>query len=1230
MGAQQDLDVFATLAEAVGLTLNGELQGQWFQDPLGTPDGSQRGLSSMMYLDEQREALIAFVDEVLGDPERDSQGEAIWVPLFRDSGATVFVVVRQASDGARVGFGIEYDSGSATPSVAVRAHVPVFQFEREGAGAPDTSGSGPDWLVLGRADARIEISLEVGISDDAPTPGELFIGGVSLAAHVPTDGSDDMTFSVGFRRLQLPGSSVPRDFELSIDSIDELDGELLEFLTGLIQAQAEALDTANPATAPFAALTGLAGLRAVPQIPPFPLEQLITTGIPAITNWLESILANTGSRNAWLGQWASLLGGSVNSARNCVEFSDGSLRGSVGLDVTGSAAGGLVITPWIEGALRPRTGAEVSAHIDLLTLETLTSSVTALPDLSLSAVFGQEAGLGSPLLSGDPALGSVRAGLVLSGGRPAFSLTAHDVVLAGVSHQVLDLSSPEAALDAAASLVDDALVAALESLGRPGEISALLLGLEPPAGISGVSAVDLLTDPLGQVSAYWDQVRGSAAMTAVLTAIQELITGSSTSVSGNGSPQDPWRIDLDPVRILVSVDGDWVSFDLQAEVEQGVLDGKTAGVSVEARLVRLNFSNPSVEFFSRVQAACRLRTAGGDPLRLDLGPMDLVAGSLGVALGWSATGGLSAAVQAPELQLELESAGDASATVSVAVPIPEFHGDGSVTFAPDWDSLEQAIAVLLRRMESDVINVILELTGWASTGAHLSLGELVDDPGAALQSWMGDLVLNCGHVREAMAPLAYLMSGFREQSVLGTGNERAPFRAAIAGDSRAPGVAVWLDPGCAIARERYETPAGYFDYSEPPEPEVMAAALKAAGSELPDLADLMTGRDSLHDGFQALVDRLTGTDGLLGRPVSLPDGVTGVDIPGLSYRELVAYGVLDLLPQEATGLAPDSVLYVGCEEIWSDCFGTGSLDVRITSENRALPATDTGHWSVCLPDPAAAAAARPDRGAVDEQAQRLASVLADRTAPVTVVAYGAAGAAAIRAAATLSVVDHVITVGSPWSQVSLNGLSSGLSGDALRLLAQIRSLNEETLAEEEIAGESGPALQFGYVLDRAVVAAGFAEEQLGDLPRADEQPRRAGLPDYRYQQSETPETPPRKLHLGVDLPVFDADLGGMLVGAGAILELLTCDRGESGDSFAISTDRQLILDLHFGVHDGWLVGGPGAEQTDIEVRWLSARLYLPLEGTCTRPTVSAFAGNAGLSKTAPVCRYLLCQHRKFT
>lgn len=83
----------------------------------------------------------------------------------------------------------------------------------------------------------------------------------------------------------------------------------------------------------------------------------------------------------------------------------------------------------------------------------------------------------------------------------------------------------------------------------------------------------------------------------------------------------------------------------------------------------------------------------------------------------------------------------------------------------------------------------------------------------------------------------------------------------------------------------------------------------------------------------------------------------------------------------------------------------------------------------------------------------------------------------------------------------------------------------------------------------------------------------------------------------MDLPVIDANLGGVFLGAGAILELATCDRGPGGDGFEVQTDRQVIVDLHFGVQDGWLVGGPGAGQNDIEVRWVSARLYLPLAGS---------------------------------
>lgn len=1226
MDATADLDVFSTLAEAVGLTRNGQLRGQWFQDPIGEPNGSERGLSSMMYTDDQREALMAFVDGVLGGSDRNTRGEAVWVPLFKESGTTVFVVVAEADDGAQVGFGIEYDSGSSTPSVAVKAHVPVFQFPREDADPLDTSGAQPDWLVLGREAVCIDLSLEVTVSNAAPVAGELYVGGVYLALLIPTNGTDAFGMEVGFRRFQLPGTSVPRDFELTVDSLEELGSDFLEFMAGLLQAQAEALDPLNAATAPFAALTGMLGLRTVTHIPAFPLESLITRGVPALIEWLESIFATADARNAWLGQLAALLGGTVNTGQGTIDFSSGLVTGSVGLRVSEATGGGIVITPWLEGALRPRAGSEVKITAELLRADTGTGAVSALPALVAGAVFGQDAGLGADLLVGDPGIGSLRLGIQLQAGQPAFMLTAHDATLGGTSHSVLDLSSPDAVLDAASGVITSALLSALSGLGRPGELSAILLGLNPPAGISALSAIDVLQDPLAAVRGYWQALSGTpAAFAEVLRALREMLTGVSTALSGAGSVDDPWIIDIGPSDLLLFVDGDFVAIDLSAELAATAMNDYEAVTAVRARMARVDVANGSVQFCSRFAGGVHLRKADRSTGRFDLGPLDLVADAFGFALAWTARDGMALGLHAPGLGLELEQAGaSGTETLAVSLPLPDFHADGGISYAPDWDEIEPAIASLLGRVRSPVVDVMLNLIGWSGHGARLQLSQLLADPEDALRSWLGELVLDCDNVRLALSPLAYLLSGFRLSTALGSGNEDDPYRVAIAGDVRAPGVAVWLDPGCPLPLDRYEPAPGHFDRDDPPEAGVLAAALRDAARTLPDLRDLLVGRDSLEQGLQALSDRFTGTDGLLGQPAALPSGVNGVNLVGYSYRELVALGAIDSILLEAIDPVPGAILYVGCEAVWSNCFGADSVDARLAAPSGTVATSGDGSWSLTLPSPEAAAAARPDRGAVGEQAERIRAALSGRSESITLVAYGAAGAAAIKAAASTVSVDRVITVGSPWSSLAVAGLTSGLGGDALRLLEQIRRPIATTLDEELLAGESGPSMQIAHVIERAVAAAGFSASQLGSMPLASDQVRRAGLSvdalfgqldsdtvdtglaaliadaiDYRYEQQSAPANPPQALHLGVDLPVFDVDLGGILLGAGATLELGYCDRGAAGDSFAVHDRQQVILNLHFGVHDGWLIGGPGASHNDIEARWLSARLVLPLGAGAT-------------------------------
>ena len=74
----ESLDAFAELAVALGMVDGtGRVNTDWFADPVGGGGGAAaHGLRSVMATDEQRDALLAFVDDVLGDPDRHRHGLA--------------------------------------------------------------------------------------------------------------------------------------------------------------------------------------------------------------------------------------------------------------------------------------------------------------------------------------------------------------------------------------------------------------------------------------------------------------------------------------------------------------------------------------------------------------------------------------------------------------------------------------------------------------------------------------------------------------------------------------------------------------------------------------------------------------------------------------------------------------------------------------------------------------------------------------------------------------------------------------------------------------------------------------------------------------------------------------------------------------------------------------------------------------------------------------------------
>lgn len=1229
------LDSFAALGTALGLVRGGSMNGGWFQDPMGSKgDATKRGLSTMIFDDEQRGALLSFVDDVLGPPGRQTTDGAIWVPLFQnaDPKVTVYAVVRELAGIVHIGVGVEHDTGGNAPSVATRLHVPIFQLDRSNAPDPVTGGGLPDWLLLGRVGGVIELSADVSIDDGPPVPGEAFVGGVAVSIGVPTSPTDNLHLSVTLRDLQLPGASAPQTFVLDADGLNDLGPEVFSLITGLIRAQANALNLNDASLRPFAALTGLLGLRTVAGLPPLPLADIPTLGVNAIVAWIEGLLNDNTARDAWLGQLSTLIGGALDAPNDAVTFTAGPLHVSLGVRVTPGTGGHPTVVPWVEVAYETTPGIKVALSADLLRADTATGQVSALPAVRAEAVFGVDAG-GSALLTGDPGIGSLHLGIGLTDLRtPVFVLTLHNATLAGRPYPLLDLSTPQAALDAANNAISGALQTALAGLGEGGTLVLRLIGLQPPGGVVGINATDLLGNPLGVLAAYWQRLtQNSAAMQELLGGLRRLITGAvEVPVAGDGTVLQPWRVDLVGTSGLrLWVDGDRLAIDLAAEVSTPVLGDFAASASLALNIASIDLVARSASFATRANGALSLHRADHGTASLAVGPVTLELSALELEARWAPASGFGVQLAAPGLALAVQPPKIPTATggvTRVALSLPTLDANGNIVFAPDWDDVERAVGALLGEFHLPVVDALLSLVGWSarrSGDAHLRLAALIASPRLALEAWLADIVLDCTNVRTVLAPIASLLSGFQIREAIGSGSERSPYRCPVAGASRAPGIAVWLDPGCPPTPQLLGLALDRLIGEVPPEPADIVRLIQQTALGLADVADLMVGRDGLAAGLQTLIDRWTLTDGVVAAPASIPSDVTALTFDGMSYEELVALGGMGALVGEIFDPVPAAVVHVGCEESWTVDRVAGFLfDASTIDSPGAIPAAGNGTWFVRLPSVVDAGLARPDRGGIGEQAARLSAILAARTDPITVLAYGAAGAAAIRTAASVTAIDHLATVGSPWGPVAIDSMQTGLGGDALRLLARLRrpSTSATEWDESLFADEASPMERVRRIVARSIDLTNGQQ-----FPSASAEARRAGvehhaafgsLPaddllrglaalvadglDSRLEAAiaaaAVDDVVHTALHAAVDLPVIDLDLAGLLVGAGVTLELLTLDRGPS-DTLGIHVARGMFVDVHLGVHDGWLVGGPGATSNDLEVRWMSAHIGIPFDGT---------------------------------
>jgi len=1241
-----DLGELGGLASAIGLVdSNGDLVTDWFQSP-----GDY--LTSVLRDTHQRESLVAFVDDVLGGEEAstDAAGRQ-WLPLVTVEGGAFSAYAVLEADGSRVTTGVGARVRVTTASgvgCTVDAHLPLF--------AQPIAGG--DVQVVPGTDGSF-IDLALGLTFPAGTEtADVALAGVSLDVGIPTWPTGQPRFGLVLQGLRLPGTTSASDVTVQADRLDELDDALVGLVLGLLRAQAAGLAPSEP-------LRGLASLLglAPDAVPDFPLEDLVARGAVALVDWLSAVLGDDTVRPVWLGGLATLVEGTVQGsgagAHVAVDLPPATLRISVAS--TPGTTGRPRVTPTLALDVAGTGGVTLALEVDPVSIDLGSGAAVAVPRLSLTARVTGTGGdpLITPTGSGLARVGlaELRAGFALDPDRrPVLVVEAREADVGATHFAVLDLTSPEALAGAAGQVVADAAGSLLDGLGAVGDAIATVLGIPVPGGpaLPTVDPARLLTDPIGAVADRWRALLAGPAgnVRTVLEAARDLVADTAAQalpVTGTGQPDTPWRVPLVDGLALTArhVDG-VLSVGLAADLTEDDLAGSglAAGIAVEAVLVELGLGADGAPrhaaFLPAAHGLLRFTATGGGSLTLGSAPTEVSADELGLGLDWSAGTGLALRPIATGARLALGGG-------SIDLPIPVVGPDGALTLDDaGWAALEALVgaaaeAAALAAGTTWVADAV-RLLGWSPLGAgggpgsapagpRLSLADLVADPAVALAAYVSAL-LDVGSgsltVAQVLDGLALLLGPATGR--YGGGSPRDPWRLPLLGsvlDAAADAVPSLIAALGPDGPEPHSSLRGSPLYSwQPGDPalptETLVTALVAESAVDDVLADLVAGRGDVVAGLEELVVRWSGTDGL----VALPDGVVPAGVTAHRLSDVTHTTPLDGLDlASVVGAVPATVVFVAVDPTVLPTGVPADHAVDLTGEGLpaeaftvTLPADPTGRWSVRL---GTRARCRPSGGGGSDpdgvlgQAGRLARVLqaVAGAGPALVVAHGGAGHPAVRAAAGLAGLT-VLTVGTPWSTVSVDTLDRLPGAEALRLLAALLPPVDADEPDDEDLAAARQVLTTWQALDElgdplaelrppltptptAGVTVHAAVGSLGEgaVRRAVTAAVVTGLVRRAWQRADSPIGSPELTRWGVRWPVLAPTVrAGLSVGLTVDLDLAgTADR-DPGD-----TGPAVVIRFALAGSAGWLLGGPDPGRAPgiarpLGLRRLTARVVLPLGG----------------------------------
>lgn len=1216
--AANDLGVLSHLAIALGIfTPAGDPNPNWFGDP-------EASLKKMLANDAQRAALIAFVDDAMGGADRTTDPSGVvWLPIVRlknpDLTLAITVDDRKA-DGIHIGVGLTVRTNN--PGSSSSLAIPLFLAKKEN-GPPVNNP-----LLLGSPGGRIRISTSITIKGAPPAPGAAALETIGLDLDAPTSPSDpkNAVFGLSLTGLQLPGATQPRNIRVAADGLDALDDAVLDLILSLLKTHA---DTAPPNSA-IATIAGLLGLKSGDAIPDFPITQLATQGLPAIATWLHNLMTNTASRNDWLGYLASLVGGTRVGDR--VSFNlGGGARLMIGLRVDTGPSGNARLTPTV-GVELGDANTRVEGRADIFQIDLVTGSALALPQFGIWAAAGNNV---DPILNiTNPTVAraeTLRVGFALDTQRKlTFVLAADAVTLGSHTYATLDLTSPDALMDAAGNTVGDIANQLLSNCGSALGVVRTLLGLDAPAGVSPVNLSGLMTNPALAVGNYWRDLIAAppGAATSVFAALRDAMADASVAafaIQGTGTSLDPWRLSLiGPLQLEAIASGAVLTINLVAATSVDTLSQRCTVIETRlaASLARIDLTARTANLLPGVEAALSARERGISPPRVTLALGEeamLTASGVGLRLGWSPEDGLVANVQAPNLMLNL---GDAT----LPITLPTIAPDGSVALpAAAWDGVEALIGHLGKLMGGFLGDLVRAL-GWTpealvaggipTTNARLRLADVMSSPEAALRNWLPRLLLS-DIAPQALSVLADLFAGagVNRGFITGTGHPDDPYRFIL--DNGLPNFAVWFPP--AGLEQRIVAAPEALQRWRPGDPgfspEALAACIAAEAEVDADVRALIDGRD-LATGLAAMAQRWVGSDGRIMPPLAAPAGIT-LDHAGFAIGQLV--GALDM--EDVLGRIPTTTLYIALgANAWPHAPANRRIDLTTPGLDASMfvaPTAATGDWYIALGSRTDCRQAASTTDGTPEQAARLARVLdaiATVSNDIVVVAVAGAGHAARLAAQSQVAVTDLVTLGTPLSSIALSAINTQPTADALRLLHRLlpiapandpnneaedsdlalgRALVSAMMELTERADPSTelrpPAVSPAAPRTGLAVTAIFGRVSEGQVSRAMTAIVAAGLAERARARATRPLPQPTGVHAGLRFVLPATTSGTLSISGDALLTLFSSDLNTAT---GFSATRHMRLQLRVADRLGWLSAAP-----DLELRMLSADISLPLNAS---------------------------------